>query len=73
MKLKEQFEQILIEDFKSDWETGCEKVADEFDIGFSKFIETRCTKTDYLHQYIFDGKEHHLTSLLKIYKKESNL
>jgi hypothetical protein len=46
------------------------ELAEQFAIGFSKFIETRCTKTDYLHQYIFDGKEHHLTSLLKIYKKK---
>jgi hypothetical protein len=64
------------EGFENGFKQGAkwqEEKQDDFAIGFCKFIETRCVKTEYLHQYIMDGKEHHLTSLLQIYKKEKGL
>jgi hypothetical protein len=60
----------------SDYEIGIfklEQIADDYAIEFSKFIETHCVKTEYLHQYFFQEKEHHIKSLLEIFKKEKGL
>ena len=79
MTLKERFKECknkrntyyvvpIIEDIEQ-----LEVIADDYAIEFSKFIETHCVKTEYLHQYFFQGKEHHIKSLLEIFKKEKEL
>jgi hypothetical protein len=73
MTLKQKFSRILpwySEKDNSNKSNECIKIADDYAIEFSKFIETHCVKTEYLHQYFFQGKEHHIKSLLEIFKKE---
>lgn len=67
MTLKEKFSLILMEFWKSDWESECEKVAVEFAIGFAEWVVWKRN---------FDKEIYHLSSykeLLEIYKKEKGL
>ena len=41
MTLKEKFEEILIAFWTNEWESECEKVADEFAIGFAEWCCAR--------------------------------
>ena len=63
MTLKEKFKEILTAFWINDWEDECEKIADEFAIGFAEWLtynrENNYTKS--------------IKELLEIYKKESNL
>ncbi len=66
MTLKEKFEEILIAFWTSEWESECEKVADEFAIGFTMHISTHC--------YCELGNDSRsYEELLEIYKKEKGL
>jgi hypothetical protein len=79
MKLKEKFHQWLrTEPFSSRdrvtlREAQCEAIADEFAIGFVKFIN----ETDSYHHgedaFYFDGKWYTHEEFLEIYKKEKGL
>ena len=66
MTLKEKFKEILIAFWTSEWESECEKVADEFAIGFAEWL-----LIIYNEDIIYDAytKE----ELLEIYKKENEL
>jgi hypothetical protein len=74
MTLKQKFFDIYTSYYKKSNELDkMVEVADDYAIEFSKFIETHCVKTEYLHQYFFQEKEHHIKSLLEIFKKEKGL
>lgn len=62
MTLKEKFKEILTAFWINDWEDKCEKVADDFAIGFADWLIKRETK------YFESLKE-----LLEIYKNEKGL
>jgi hypothetical protein len=62
MTLKEKFKEILTAFWIDNWEDECEKIADEFAIGFADWLIKRETK------YFESLKE-----LLEIYKKEKGL
>ena len=66
MTLKEKFKEILIAFWINDWENKCEKVADEFAIGFAEWL-----LIIYNEDIIYDAytKE----ELLEIYKIENEL
>jgi hypothetical protein len=49
------------------------EIAEEFAIGFSKFIEIECVKTEYLHQYIHNDKEYNIKALLQKFKEQKGL
>ena len=66
MTLKEKFEEILIAFWTSEWEKECEKVADEFAIGFADWIRVCKLKG---RPYDFDN----IKELLEIYKDEKDL
>lgn len=66
MTLKEKFEEILIAFWTSEWECECEKVADEFAIGFADWIRVCKLKQ---RPYNFDN----IKELLEIYKDEKDL
>ena len=79
MKLKEKFEEILIAFWTSEWESECEKVTDEFAIGFAEWcIKKRVDffdDTDIGETYTIDGfvSRYKMKELLEIYKKEKGL
>jgi len=60
MTLKEKFEEILTAFWINDWEDECEKIADEFAIGFAEWCGVP----------IVDAN---VKELLEIYKKEKGL
>ena len=62
MTLKEEFEEILIAFWTNEWESECEKVTDEFAIGFADWLIKR--QTNYFES---------LKELLEIYKDEKGL
>ena len=62
MTLKEKFEEILIAFWTNEWESECEKVTDEFAIGFADWLIKR--QTNYFES---------LKELLEIYKDEKGL
>ena len=62
MTLKKKFKEILTAFWINDWEDKCEKVADDFAIGFADWLIKRETK------YFESLKE-----LLEIYKNEKGL
>jgi hypothetical protein len=64
MTLKEKFEEILIAFWTSEWESECEKVADDFAIGFAEW----CSINSKYDLGIATSEE-----LLEIYKKEKGL
>ena len=66
MTLKEKFEEILIAFWTSEWENKCEKVADEFAIGFAEWL-----LIIYNEDIIYDA--YSKEELLEIYKKENEL
>ena len=66
MTLKEKFKEILIAFWTSEWESECEKVADEFAIGFADWVRVCKLKQ---RPYDFDD----VKKLLEIYKDEKDL
>jgi hypothetical protein len=66
MILKEKFKEILTAFWINDWEDKCEKIADEFAIGFADWIRV-CKLKGRL--YDFDN----IKELLEIYKDEKDL
>lgn len=68
MTLKEKFEEILIAFWTSEWEGECEKVADEFAIGFAEW-HLNLSKSDDWEKFDYNTTE----KLLEIYKKEKGL
>lgn len=66
MTLKENFSQILMEFWTSDWEGQCEQVADEFAIGFAEWL-----LIIYNEDIIYDA--YSKEELLEIYKIENEL
>jgi hypothetical protein len=66
MTLKEKFKEILIAFWISNWEDECEKVADEFAIGFANWIRVCKLKG---RPYDFEN----IKELLIIYKEEKEL
>lgn len=79
MILKEKFKEILTAFWINDWEKECEKVADEFAIGFAKWcIKKRIDffdSTEIGETYTIDGfvSKYKMNELLEIYKKEKGL
>jgi hypothetical protein len=67
MTLKEKFKEILTAFCISNWEDECEKIADEFAIGFAEWIFNDWL-ADERWSKISDEKE-----LLENYKKEKGL
>jgi len=75
MTLKEKFKEILTAFWINVWEDECEKVTDEFAIGFADWVGQNTInyssgkfRMKTLKPTLFTSKE-----LLEIYKKESNL
>ena len=68
MTLKEKFSLILIAFWTSEWESECEKVADEFAIGFAEW-HLNLSKSDDWEKFDYNTTE----KLLEIYKKEKGL
>jgi hypothetical protein len=66
MTLKEKFEEILIAFWTSEWESECEKTADEFAIGFADWVRVCKLKQ---RPYDFEN----IKELLEIYKDEKDL
>jgi hypothetical protein len=64
MTLKEKFKEILTAFWTSEWESECEKVADEFAIGFGEYIDSLTAE---------DMGTLSIKELLEIYKKEKGL
>jgi hypothetical protein len=79
MTLKEKFKEILTAFWINDWENKCEKVADEFAIGFAEWcIKKRIDffdSTEIGETYTIDGNvsKYKMNELLEIYKKEKGL
>ena len=67
MTLKEKFKEILTAFWINDWENECEKIADEFAIGFAEWFENS------YYSYNFEMKEVTFKELLEIYKNEKGL
>ena len=75
MTLKEKFKEILTAFWINVWEDECEKVADEFAIGFAEWVGQNTInyssgkfRMKTLKPTLFTSKE-----LLEIYKKEKGL
>jgi hypothetical protein len=66
MTLKEKFKEILTAFWISNWEDECEKIADEFAIGFANWIRVCKLKG---RPYDFEN----IKELLIIYKEEKKL
>jgi hypothetical protein len=66
MILKEKFKEILTAFWINDWEDKCEKIADEFAIGFADWIRVCKLKG---RPYDFEN----IKELLEIYKEEKDL
>jgi hypothetical protein len=66
MTLKEKFKEILTAFWINDWEDKCEKIADEFAIGFADWIRVCKLKG---RPYDFEN----IKELLEIYKDEKDL
>jgi hypothetical protein len=64
MTLKQNFKEILTAFWINDWEDKCEKIADEFAIGFAEW------KADLEYSY---SDKYTTKELLEIYKKEKKL
>ena len=78
MTLKEKFKEILTAFWINVWEDECEKVADEFAIGFAKWITSEESEYAILYgnqekRFATFEKDYTSKELLEIYKKESNL
>ena len=68
MTLKEKFKEILTAFWINDWEKECEKVADEFAIGFAEWC-LNLSKSDDWEKFDYNTTE----KLLEIYKIENEL
>jgi hypothetical protein len=66
MTLKKKFKEILTAFWISNWEDECEKIADEFAIGFANWIRVCKLKG---RPYDFEN----IKELLIIYKEEKEL
>ena len=66
MTLKEKFKEILTAFWINDWEDECEKIANEFAIGFANWIRVCKLKG---RPYDFENTK----ELLIIYKEEKGL
>jgi hypothetical protein len=64
MTLKDKFKEILTAFWISNWEDECEKIADEFAIGFAEWL---------LNERTGFNRETEMKELLEIYKKEKGL
>ena len=75
MTLKEKFKEILIAFWTSEWEDECEKVADEFAIGFAEWLykwdNTRLPNGNWIIK--LGLKPYTSEEVLEIYKKEKGL
>jgi hypothetical protein len=74
MTLKEKFTKMVLDKDIADWEKECEKIADEFAIGFAHFLAEH-TYSCYENGWSNDFGHKDLTTkeLLEIYKKENQL
>lgn len=66
MTLKEKFDNIIGQSSPIEWENECEKIADEFAIGFAEWL-----LIIYNEDIIYDA--YSKEELLKIYKRENEL
>jgi hypothetical protein len=66
MTLKENFDEVFIENWLSDYATECEKITDDFAIGFADWIRVCKLKG---RPYDFEN----IKELLTIYKEEKDL
>jgi hypothetical protein len=76
MTLKEKFEEILIAFWTNEWESECEKVTDEFAIGFADWINRVSYRSFDNNWYLTQDEEDikkTTKELLEIYKKEKEL
>jgi hypothetical protein len=79
MTLKEKFKEILTAFWINVWEDECEKITDEFAIGFAEWcIKKRIDffdSTEIGETYTIDGNvsKYKMNELLEIYKKEKGL
>jgi len=76
MILKEKFKEILTAFWINDWEDKCEKIADEFAIGFVEWCDNEgYTQINNLSLWksLNDDKGKYSKELLEIYKKEKVL
>lgn len=75
MTLKEKFKEILTAFWTSEWEDECEKVADEFAIGFAEWLykwdNTRLPNGNWIIK--LGLKPYTSEEVLEIYKKEKGL
>jgi hypothetical protein len=75
MTLKEKFKEILTAFWINDWEDECEKIADEFAIGFFEWCVSQ-EALDLINDLVLVGEINKATTskeLLEIYKKEKEL
>jgi hypothetical protein len=78
MTLKEKFKEILTAFWINVWEDECEKVADEFAIGFAEWLTNEKSEYSILYgnqekRFATFEEDYTAKELLEIYKKESNL
>jgi len=80
MTLKEKFEVELVFSFTKELHNKkCEKIADDFAIGFAEWIDSDFYQGDNVNEYhqsiieYREGKIFTVKELLEIYKKENNL
>jgi hypothetical protein len=74
MTLREKFDEIFIENWLVDYAEECEKITDQFAIGFAVWLSMWCELgRDRDGWYIHGGKWYTSKELLEIYKKEKDL
>ena len=74
MTLKEKFKEILTAFWINDWEDECEKVVDEFAIGFAEWIRKEVYYEHLTKEFIYKRNVYESEKeLLEIYKKEKGL
>jgi hypothetical protein len=75
MTLKQNFDEVFIENCLSDYATECEKITDDFAIGFAEWLVSNCYCEDD-HWWLIKVSGDVIKSskeLLEIYKKEKGL
>ena len=74
MTLKQKFKEILTAFWISNWEDECEKVADEFAIGFAEWKDKFISEVgDWKQDGVYLKNSYTTKELLEIYKKEKGL
>ena len=74
MTLKQKFKEILTAFWISNWEDECEKVADEFAIGFAEWKDKFISEVgDWKQDGVYLKNSYTTKELLEIYKKEEGL